>query len=89
MTDKKKSLTAAQRADFEHSRRLRQTKTMRKKHGADYFKRIGSKGGQNSTTQWDSDTARKMAERSWEIRRQKAAEKAKSNENGLPTNEQK
>lgn len=50
----------------EDDSRQRGIETMKKKYGEDHFKKIGSKGGKNSTTKFNSDSAREAAQARWD-----------------------
>jgi len=71
-------------------RRTRQRLSYLNKNGRAGYKAAGSAGGLKSPTKFTSETARAASLKSWEKRRarQKAAEKEKQNENGLPTNDE-
>jgi hypothetical protein len=44
----------------------KQVQSTRKNQGADFYKRIGSKGGQHSKTKFNSDTGRAAVLARWE-----------------------
>lgn len=46
--------------------RVRQVKTTKAKHGEDHYKKIGSKGGVNSPTKFNSESAKKAARIRWD-----------------------
>lgn len=50
--------------------RLRQVATTKEKYGEDHYKTIGSKGGQNSPTKFNTDSAKKAANARWDAHRQ-------------------
>lgn len=57
--------------------RVRQVATTKANHGEDHYKKIGSKGGNNSPTKFNSESASAAAKARWEAYR-----KSKEENNG-------
>lgn len=56
--------------------RKRQVATTKTKNGADFYKRIGKRGGQNNDkTRFNTETGKANAEKRWSIYREKLKQK--------------
>lgn len=68
-------------------RRRKQVSTFMKRYGRDGYRQAGSLGGKKSPTRFNSETASRASKLGWEKRRA-AAERKKTDENRLRTNEE-
>lgn len=67
----------------ENPRRYKQVSTFMKRYGRQGYQQAGSLGGKKSPTKFTSETASRAAKLGWEKRHKRAAEREKTDENTI------
>lgn len=62
--------------------RKRQVKTTKERKGADFYKKIGAKGGEKSTTKFSSTAGSEAAKKRWADWRKKKEQEKQKGKNG-------